>query len=58
MEMLRGRGAGRNSLVISEEALAALAPAEASARLLGNVALRGFPGTHPVYQVEVAPAAS
>ncbi len=58
MEMLHGRGAGRNSLVISEEALAALGAAGAPATLLGNVALRGFPGTHPVYWVEVAPAAS
>jgi hypothetical protein len=58
MEMLHGRGAGRNSLVISEEALAALGAAGVSATLLGNVALRGFPGTHPVYRVEVAPAAS
>jgi len=53
MEMLYGRGAGRNSLVISEEARAALGPAGESARLLGHVALRGFPGTHAVYQVEV-----
>lgn len=53
METLYGRGAGRNSLVVSEEALAALGPAGASAKLLGDVALRGFPGTHPVYQLEV-----
>lgn len=53
MEMLHGRGAGRNSLVISDEARAALGPAGQSARLLGNVALRGFPGTHAVYQLDV-----
>lgn len=53
MEMLHGRGAGRNSLVISEEARGALGPAGASARLLGQVALRGFPGTHAVYEVDV-----
>jgi class 3 adenylate cyclase len=55
METLHGRGAGRNSLVISEEALAALGPSGAQAVLLGNVALRGFPGTVPVFQVDVAP---
>jgi class 3 adenylate cyclase len=53
MEMLHGRGAGRNSLVISDEARAALGPAAQSARLLGHVALRGFPGTHPVYELPV-----
>ncbi|HEV8310099.1 MAG TPA: adenylate/guanylate cyclase domain-containing protein [Methylomirabilota bacterium] len=53
MESLYGRGAGRNSLVISHDALSALGPKGASAKLLGNVALRGFPGTHPVYQIEV-----
>ncbi len=53
MEMLYGRGAGRNSLIISEEALAALGPMAESAKLLGSVALRGFPGTHAVYQLEV-----
>ncbi|MBI4011704.1 MAG: adenylate/guanylate cyclase domain-containing protein [Candidatus Rokubacteria bacterium] len=58
MEMLHGRGAGRNSLVLSEEALAALQPAGISGTLLGNIALRGFPDTHPVYQVDVAPAGS
>jgi class 3 adenylate cyclase len=53
MESLRGRGAGRNSLVISEEALAALGPAAGPAKLLGNLPLRGFPGTHAVYQLDV-----
>jgi hypothetical protein len=54
MEMLEGRGAGRNSLVISEaEGPAALEAAGISAKLLGHVALRGFPGTHPVYQIDV-----
>jgi class 3 adenylate cyclase len=55
MEVLHGRGAGKNSLVISEEALAALGPAGTQAVLLGNIALRGFPGTVPVYQIDVAP---
>jgi class 3 adenylate cyclase len=55
METLHGRGAGKNSLVISEEALAALGPVGAQAVLLGSVALRGFPGTVPVYQIDVAP---
>jgi class 3 adenylate cyclase len=54
MEMLRGRGGGRNSLVVSEEALAVLEPAGVAAQLLGQVPLRGFPGTHAVYQVEVS----
>jgi class 3 adenylate cyclase len=53
MEALHGRGAGRNSLVISEEALASLGPAAGPAKLLGNVPLRGFPGTHAVYQLEI-----
>jgi class 3 adenylate cyclase len=53
MEMLQGRGAGRNSLVISEEAQAALEAAGISAKLLGSVTLRGFPDTHPVYQIDV-----
>jgi class 3 adenylate cyclase len=53
METLHGRGAGRNSLVVSEEALAALGPTGESAKLLGKVALRGFPGPHAVYQLEV-----
>ena len=53
MEMLHGRGAGRNSLVVSEEVLATLGPEGESAKLLGNIPLRGFPGTHPVYQIEI-----
>jgi class 3 adenylate cyclase len=53
MEMLHGRGAGRNSLIVSEEARAALGPAAQNARFLGQVPLRGFPGTHPAYQLEV-----
>jgi class 3 adenylate cyclase len=53
MEVLQGRGAGRNSLVVSDEARAALEPAGISAKLLGNVALRGFPDTHPVHQIDV-----
>jgi hypothetical protein len=53
METLHGRGAGRNSLVISEEARVALGPAAEPVKLLGNLPLRGFPGTHPVYQLEV-----
>jgi class 3 adenylate cyclase len=53
MEVLHGRGAGRNSLVLSEEALVALGPATTMAKLLGRVTLRGFPGRHPVYQLEV-----
>jgi len=55
METLQGRGAGRNSLVISEEARDALQAAGISATLLGHVALRGFPGTHPVYQTDISP---
>jgi class 3 adenylate cyclase len=54
METLHGRGAGKNSLVISEEALAALGPGGTQAVLLGNVALRGFPGAVPVFQIDVA----
>jgi len=54
METLQGRGAGRNSLVISEEARDALQAAGISATLLGHVALRGFPGTHPVYQTDIS----
>lgn len=53
METLYGRGGGRNSLIVSDEARAALGPASASARLLGQVELRGFPGRHAVYQLEV-----
>jgi class 3 adenylate cyclase len=53
MESLRGRGAGRNSLVASEEAVQALGAAGATVTALGEVALRGFPGTHTVYQVDV-----
>jgi class 3 adenylate cyclase len=53
MEMLHGRGAGRNSLVVSEEAKVALEAAGVPVKLLGHVALRGFPGTHPTYQVDV-----
>jgi class 3 adenylate cyclase len=53
METLHGRGAGRNCLVVSEEALAALGARGASAKLLGRVSLRGFPGTHAVYQLDV-----
>jgi class 3 adenylate cyclase len=55
METLQGRGAGRNSLVISEEARDALQAAGISARLLGHVPLRGFPGTHPVYETDMRP---
>jgi class 3 adenylate cyclase len=55
METLHGRGAGKNSLVISEEAQKALGRAGAQAVLLGSVALRGFPGTVPVFQIDVAP---
>ncbi len=53
MESLHGRGAGRNSLVVSAEALPPLVAAGAAAIALGEVTLRGFPGTHAVYQVEV-----
>jgi class 3 adenylate cyclase len=53
METLHGRGAGRNCLVVSEEALAALGARGASSKLLGRVSLRGFPGTHAVYQLDV-----
>lgn len=53
MESLHGRGGGPNSLVLSEEARVALGPAGASARLLGQLSLRGFPGTHAVYQIDV-----
>jgi class 3 adenylate cyclase len=53
MEMLQGRGAGRNSLVVSEEASAALESAGVATKLLGHVSLRGFPGTHPAYQIDV-----
>ena len=56
MEMLRGRGGGRNSLVVSEEARPALGAAGVPATLLGHVALRGFPGTHAVYEVDVSPS--
>jgi class 3 adenylate cyclase len=55
METLKGRGAGRNSLVISEEARDALHAAGISATLLGHVPLRGFPGTHPVYETDISP---
>jgi class 3 adenylate cyclase len=51
MESLRGRGAGRNSLVISQEAVGPLAAAGATVTALGEVTLRGFPGTHAVYEV-------
>ena len=53
MESLRGRGAGRNSLVISQEALEPLVAAGATATPIGEVPLRGFPGAHPAYQVDV-----
>jgi class 3 adenylate cyclase len=53
MESLRGRGAGRNSLVISQEALEPLVAAGATATPIGEVSLRGFPEMHAVYQVEV-----
>ena len=53
MESLQGRGAGRNSLVLSEEARAVLEKAGIATKLLGQVPLRGFPGTHPVYEVDV-----
>jgi class 3 adenylate cyclase len=53
METLFGRGGGRNSLVVSEEAHAALQAAGVPLKSLGPVPLRGFPGTHPVYQVEL-----
>jgi class 3 adenylate cyclase len=53
MESLQGRGAGRNSLVVSEEARAALEAAGIATKLLGQVPLRGFPGTHPVYQIDI-----
>ncbi|MGH2651486.1 MAG: hypothetical protein ACRDHK_09790, partial [Actinomycetota bacterium] len=53
MESLHGRGAGRNSLVVSAEALPPLVAAGAVGIALGEVTLRGFPGTHAVYQVEV-----
>ena len=53
METLQGRGAGRNSLVVSEEARAALEAAGIASKLLGQVPLRGFPGTHPVYQIDI-----
>ncbi len=53
MEMLQGRGAGRNSLVASEEARLALEAAGIEAKQLGTVTLRGFPGSHPVYQIDV-----
>lgn len=53
MERLRGRGAGRNCLVVSAEAAAALREAGARVVPLGEVALRDFPGAHPVYEVEV-----
>jgi class 3 adenylate cyclase len=51
METLRGRGSGRNSLVISQEAVAPLVAAGATVTALGEVTLRGFPGTHAVYEV-------
>lgn len=53
MGSLLGRGAGRNSLVISAEALAALQGTGVPTKPLGEVELRGFPGTHPVYQVDI-----
>ena len=53
MESLRGRGAGRNSLVVSAESVEPLVAAGVAVTPLGEVALRGFPGTHAVYQVEV-----
>ena len=53
MGSLLGRGAGRNSLVISEEAVPTLQGTGVPTKLLGEVELRGFPGTHPVYQVEM-----
>jgi class 3 adenylate cyclase len=53
MEQLKGRGAGRNSLVVSEEARAPLVAAGAVITPLGEVVLRGFPGTHAVHEVEV-----
>jgi class 3 adenylate cyclase len=53
METLQGRGAGRNSLVVSAEARAALEAAGVATKLLGQVPLRGFPGTHPVYQIDI-----
>jgi class 3 adenylate cyclase len=53
MESLQGRGAGRNSLVVSEEARAVLEAAGVATKLLGQVPLRGFPGTHPVHQIDI-----
>ncbi len=53
METLYGRGGGRNTLVVSAEALPALQAMGVSARLLGEFELRGFPGTYPVYQVDL-----
>ena len=53
METLQGRGAGRNSLVVSEEARAVLEPAGVATKMLGQVSLRGFPGTHPAYEIDI-----
>jgi class 3 adenylate cyclase len=53
MESLQGRGAGRNSLVVSEEAQAVLEKAGIATKLLGQVPLRGFPGTHAVYEIDI-----
>jgi class 3 adenylate cyclase len=53
METLFGRGGGRNSVVVSEEAHEALQAAGVRLTPLGPVPLRGFPGTHQVYQVEL-----
>lgn len=53
MEILHGRGAGRNSLVVSAEALPALAAVGVATAPLGEVELRGLPGTHAVYAVQL-----
>jgi len=53
MANLHGRGAGRNTLVVSAEALPALVAAGAAVTPLGDVDLRDVPGRHPVYQVEI-----
>jgi class 3 adenylate cyclase len=58
MESLRGRGSGRNSLVVSQEAVEPLVAAGARVAALGEVTLRGFPGTHAVHQVEMGHATS
>lgn len=53
MEHQYGRGGGRNTLVVSVEALSALTPAGVAATPLGEVQLRGLPGRHDVYEVQI-----